>query len=153
MSKIEDFYKTATDAQWEALAAERSKVLSEADAAAFKDTYGFMPESIRPYEIMHFHELKKQEQRIDETLESLKLENEKLKSKLTERKNNEPGFPQWRKVNGKSVRLTCYATQTAIDLLQNAVDKTIDEYGFQKYLATAFVLEEAIKRLGIEPKE
>lgn len=153
MSKIEDFYKNASDAQWEALAAERSKVLTEEDVAAFKEAHGFMPESIRPYEIMHFQELKKQQARINEALESLKLENEKLKSEMVGQKNNDSAFPQWHKVKGESVRLTCYATQTAIDLLQNAVDKTVDEYGFKRYLATAFVLEEAIKRLGIEPKD
>lgn len=150
MSKIEDFYKNASDAQWEAIAAERSKVLTEEDAAAFKEAHGFMPESIRPYEVMHFHELKKQQQRINEALESLKLENEKLQSELAGQKNIESIFPQWRKVKGKRVRLNCYATQTAIDLLHAAVDKTVDEYGFQRYLAAAFVLEEALKRLGFE---
>ena len=49
--------------------------------------------------------------------------------------------------------VTWWCNSCTVDLFQAAVDKTIDEYGFQKYLATAFVLEEAIKRLGIEPKE
>lgn len=153
MSKIEDFYKNASDAQWEAIAAERSKVLTEEDVAAFKEAHGFMPESIRPYEVMHFQELKKQQTRINEALESLKQENEKLKSEIAGQKNNESDFPQWRKVKGKNVRMTCYTTQTAIDLFHAAVDKTVEEFGFQRYLATAFVLEEAIKRLGIEPKD
>lgn len=153
MSKIEDFYKNASDAQWEAIAAERSKVLTEEDAAAFKEAHGFMPESIRPYEVMHFHELKKQQQRINEALEALKHENEKLKSEMAGQKNSESVFPQWRKVKGSSVRMTCYTTQAAIDLFHAAVDKTIDEYGFQKYLAAAFVLEEALKRLGFENKD
>ena len=58
-------------------------------------------------------------------------------------------FPPIRPMSGKSVKANFYATQEAVELLNKAVDMAVDNFGFKRFLATAFILEEGLKRLGI----
>ena len=55
MNAIENFYKTATNEDWETMAALRKETGKDpAKLADFKKNYGFTPDSIRPYELMHW---------------------------------------------------------------------------------------------------
>ena len=154
MAKRDDFYKNATDAEWERMAQKRAEIKdrtdkkeAEAAAAAFKKEFGFYPDSVRNFELMHFHDLKR--------IQAAEAEAAELRAALEQMKTapTEHGFPAWHKVNGTSTKATFYTTQEAIAKLNEAVDYVEAEYGCKRAYAIAFVLEEGIKRLGIEKAE
>ena len=155
MAKLDDFYKNATDAEWEAMAQQRAKIKDitdkkEAEEAAvqFKREYGFYPDSVRNFELMHFHDLKR--------IRAAEAENAELRATLEQLQKQiqtappEQGFPAWHKVKGESTKASFYTTKEAIEKLNAAVDYVEAEYGCKRCYAIAFVLEEGIKRLGIE---
>ena len=158
MAKLDDFYKNATDAEWEAMAQQRAKIKDitdkkEAEEAAvqFKKEYGFYPDSVRNFELMHFHDLKR--------IQKAEAENAELRASLEQLQKQiqnappEQGFPAWHKVKGESTKASFYTTKEAIEKLNAAVDYVEAEYGCKRCYAIAFVLEEGIKRLGIDPAE
>ena len=59
-------------------------------------------------------------------------------------------FPPIKPMKGKCVKANFYATQEALDLFNKVVDMVVEMYGFKRYFAVSFVLEEAIRRLGVE---
>ena len=151
MAKLDEFYRNATDEDWEILAAERAKIKAisdpkeaEAAAAAFKKEYGFSHESVRNYELMHFHDMKR--------IQAAESENAELRAALAQMQTapTEQGFPAWHKIQGEATKATLYTTKEAIAKLNAAVDFVEAEYGCKRCYAIAFVLEEGIKRLGIE---
>jgi hypothetical protein len=155
MAKLDDFYKNATDAEWEAMAQKRAKIKDitdkkEAEEAAvqFKKEYGFYPDSVRNFELMHFHDLKR--------IHAAEAENAELRATMEQLQKQiqtvppEQGFPAWHRVKGESTKATLYTTKEAIDTLNAAVDYVEAEYGCKRCYAIAFVLEEGIKRLGID---
>ena len=130
MAKLDDFYKNATDAEWERMAQKRAEIKditdkkeAEAAAAAFKKEFGFYPDSVRNFELMHFHDLKR--------IQAAEAEAAELRAALEQMKTapTEQGFPAWHKVNGTSTKATFYTTQEAIAKLNEAVDYVEAEYG------------------------
>lgn len=159
MAKLDEFYKNATDAEWEAMAQKRAEIKDITDkreaeeaAAKFKKEFGFYPDSVRNFELMHFHDLKRIQAAEAKSAE-LQATIEQLQKQLQAPKNQEQDFPAWRKVHGTSTKATFYTTQEAIAKLNAAVDYVEAEYGCKRCYAIAFVLEEGIKRLGIETAE
>lgn len=150
MAKLDEFYRNATDAEWETIAAKRARIKAmtdpieaEAAAAAFRSEYGFNHESVRNYELMHFQDLsriKKAEQEAEE----LRALNAELTAKLQQLPEN--GFPEWRKVHGVPTKVSLYTTKESIDKLNEVVDRIEEEYGCKRAYAIAFVLEEAAKK-------
>ena len=158
MAKLDDFYKNATDAEWEAMAQQRAKIKDITDkkeaeeaAAQFKKEYGFYPDSVRNFELMHFHDLKRIQKAEAENAE-LRATMEQLQKQI-QTATPEQGFPAWHKVKGESTKASFYTTKEAIEKLNAAVDYVEAEYGCKRCYAIAFVLEEGIKRLGIESAE
>lgn len=159
MAKLDDFYKNATDAEWERMAQKRAEIKEITDkreaeeaAAKFKKEFGFYPDSVRSFELMHFHDLKRIQAAEAEAAE-LRATVEQLQKQLQTIHTHEQGFPAWHKVNGTSTKATFYTTQEAIAKLNEAVDYVEAEYGCKRAYAIAFVLEEGIKRLGIGTAE
>lgn len=68
---------------------------------------------------------------------------------LEEQINALTSFPPIKPMRGECVKANFYATEEAVELLNKAVDMVVENYGFKRFLATAFILEECIKRLGI----
>ena len=156
MSKIEDFYNNATDKEWDEISAEREKIRlilnkdeQKKAETEFKNNYGFYPESIRCYEVMHYVELKKRCESPNENNKELQEENEKLKAEIERLKANKTTSLQWRKINGTPAKSSIYSTKEAIELYNKAVNWIENEYGCKRCFASAFVLEEGIKRLEI----
>ena len=138
--RIEDFCKKLTDAEWEALSAEMAAIGKDEEAEqAFTDKYGFKPTSIRGYELQHYIELEKRETMLQEQRAELL-------------KTSAQGFPPIRAMKGSSVKANFYATQESLDAFNALVDEVVELYGFKRYLAVAFVLEEAVKRIGTHKK-
>lgn len=134
--RIEEFCKKLTDAEWVDLSAEMAAIGKDEKAEqAFIDKYGFKPTSMRGYEIQHYIELEKREKMLQEQRAALTT-------------NSEQGFPPIRAMKGSSVKANFYATQESLDAFNALVDEVVELYGFKRYLAVAFVLEEAVKRIG-----
>lgn len=155
MAKLDDFYRNATDKDWEIVAQKRAEIKdiadkkeAEAAAAAFKKEFGFYPDSVRNFELMHFHDLKRIQEAESEAAE-LRATLEQLQKQI-QTTPPEQGFPAWHRVKGESTKATLYTTKEAIDTLNAAVDYVEAEYGCKRCYAIAFVLEEGIKRLGID---
>ena len=161
MGKLDDFYKNATDEQWDKIAAEREKIRLISDEnerrkaeGDFKNRYGFYPDSVRSFQLMHYVELEKRQkmQKENSADAELQQENARLKAELETLKGANQGLPQWHKITGTPAKGTIYSTKEAIDLYNRAVDWVEAEYCCKRCYASAFVLEEAIKRMGI-PQE
>lgn len=155
MAKLDDFYRNATDKDWEIVAQKRTQIKEMTDkteaeeaAAEFKKEYGFLPDSVRNFELMHFHDLKRIQKAEAEAAE-LRATLEQLQTQI-QTTPPEQGFPTWHRVKGESTKATLYTTKEAIDTLNAAVDYVEAEYGCKRCYAIAFVLEEGIKRLGID---
>ena len=76
-----------------------------------------------------------------------------LRAELTSSTSTENGYPGFRPIKGSSVKANFYATQPALELFNKYVDDIVERYCYKRYLAAAFVLEEALKRLGPIPTE
>lgn len=146
MTKIERFYQTATDSEWEAMAAFHKEAGKDAaKISSFKAQYGFTPDSIRPYELMHFQELEKQRQ-ASQDIEKLKEQNEALQRQNEFLRKRWVTLPPCRMMEGERVKATFYATKESLELFDKAADRVSEKYGYKKYLAAAFVLEELLTR-------
>lgn len=146
MTKIEKFYQTATDSEWEAMAAFRKEAGKDAaKISSFKAQYGFTPESIRPYELMHFQELEKQRQAA-QAIESLKEQNTALQRQIEFLRNKWVTLPPCRMMEGERIKASFYATKDSLERFDRAADRVSEKYGYKKYLAAAFILEELLSR-------
>lgn len=146
MTKIEKFYQTATDSEWDTMAALRKEAGKDpAKISSFKAQYGFTPESIRPYELMHFQELEKQRQAA-QTIEKLKEQNTALQRQIEFLRNKWVTLPPCRMMEGERVKATFYATKDSLERFDRAADRVSEKYGYKKYLAAAFILEELLSR-------
>ena len=70
---------------------------------------------------------------------------EKQNQELREQLYAAPSLPAMRMMSGESAKATFYATKSSLALFNSVVNKVSEEYGFKKYLAAAFVLEESLK--------
>lgn len=146
MTKIERFYQTATDSEWETMAALRKEAGKDAaKISSFKVQYGFTPDSIRPYELMHFQELEKQRQAVQD-IEKLKEQNGALQRQIEFLRKRWVTLPPCRMMEGERVKATFYATKESLELFDKAADRVSEKYGYKKYLAAAFILEELLSR-------
>lgn len=146
MTKIEKFYQTATDSEWETMATLRKEAGKDAaKISSFKAQYGFTPDSIRPYELMHFQELEKQRQ-ASQTIEKLKEQNEALQRRIEFLREQWVTLPPCRMMEGERVKATFYATKDSLELFDRASARVSEKYGYKKYLAAAFILEELLTR-------
>lgn len=146
MTKIEKFYQTATDSEWETMATLRKEAGKDpAKISSFKAQYGFTPDSIRPYELMHFHELEKQRQAAQD-MQKLKERNAALQSQIEFLRKQWVTLPSCRMMEGERVKATFYATKESLERFDRAADRVSEKYGYKKYLAAAFILEELLTR-------
>ena len=150
MTKIEKFYQTATDSEWETMAALRKETGKDpAKISSFKAQYGFTPDSIRPYELMHFHELEKQRQAAQD-LEKLKERNAALQCQIESLRKRWVTLPPCRMMEGERIKASFYATKESLERFDRAADRVSEKYGYKKYLAAAFILEELLTRFTDE---
>ena len=56
-------------------------------------------------------------------------------------------------MRGTPSKVTIYTTKEAFELYNKAVQWVADEYGCKKCYASAFVLEEALKRVGFHQED
>lgn len=150
MTKIEKFYQTATDSEWEAMAALRKEAGKDPEKiSSFKAQYGFTPDSIRPYELMHFQELEKRRQAAQD-IEKLKEQNEALQRQIEFLRKRWVTLPPCRMMEGERVKASFYATKDSLERFDRAADRVSERYGYKKYLAAAFILEELLTRFTDE---
>lgn len=146
MTIIENFYKNATDEDWETMAVLRKEAGKDpVKLADFKKQYGFTPDSIRPYEQMHFHEFENRRKDL-QTIEQLAQENAKLKEEAKALHNLWINPPPSRMMSGERQKATFYATTETLEMFDSAVDRVSDMYGYKKYIAAAFILDELLIR-------
>ena len=150
MTKIEKFYQTATDSEWDTMAALRKEAGKDPEKiSSFKAQYGFTPDSIRPYELMHFQELEKQRQAAQD-IEKLKEQNEALQRQIEFLRKRWVTLPPCRMMEGERVKASFYATKDSLERFDRAADRVSEKYGYKKYLAAAFILEELLTRFTDE---
>ena len=151
MARIEDFCRDLSDEDWESLSAEMNRIDQSKDAEAakaFADKYGFQYKSLRSYETQHYIEVKKRERIIENETHELRYRVAELEKELAAALHSDTAIsiiPATRMMKGRSAKATFYATEDALELFSNVVDHVSEEYGFKKYLAAAFVLEESLK--------
>lgn len=146
MNAIENFYKTATNEDWETMAALRKETGKDpAKLADFKKNYGFTPDSIRPYELMHFHELENRRKDL-QSIEQLTQENAELQEQNKALNNLWLNPPPSRMMSGERQKATFYATTESLYLFDSAVERVSEKYGYKKYIAAAFILGELVTR-------
>ena len=151
MARIEDFCRDLSDADWESLSAEMNRIDQNRDAEeakAFADKYGFQYKSLRPYEIQHYIEVKKRERIIENETHELRYRVAEQEKELAAALHSDTAIsiiPATRMMEGKSAKATFYATDSSLALFNTIVNKVSEKYGFKKYLAAAFVLEESLK--------
>lgn len=141
MANIYEFCKQLTDSDWEKLSADIAEIgKDEQKDKAFSEKYGFKSSSIRGYELQHYIELERRNKMLAEQ-----------KAELL--KGTNQGFPPIRPMKGECVKCNLYATQSSLDAFNKMVDDVVELYGFRRYHAVAFLLEEMMKRIGPVPKE
>lgn len=147
MSKVELFINRATEAQWYDMREDREKAITASEKATFRKKYGFYPATIRPYETMHFIDRVNFElsQEKNAASSELRAENERLKLEL-EKYKAKCAAPAFCKMTGESKKATFYATSETLARFTKLIDKVEAVYGYKKYLAASFVMEEAMKR-------
>ena len=84
--------------------------------------------------------------------QDLWAENERLRQEIAMLKAQNNCLPSWHRMRGTPSKVTIYTTKEAFELYNKAVQWVADEYGCKKCYASAFVLEEALKRVGF-PQE
>ena len=137
-NKFENFWKTATDAQWDEI--ENDRITMDKDS--FVEKYGAKPESVRIYCLMHFNEKKKCEAQIAEMQKAI----DSLKSKVKAAKTKQKDIIHL--VPGPAYKARIYATEETFTAFTEMADKVSEQTGLKKYTAVALMMEEATKLFG-----
>lgn len=137
-NKFEDFWKNATDAEWDEIEKDRNTM----DATAFSAKYGAKPESVRIYCLMHFHEKEKYEARTAELQKEIDALKNKVKATRAKQKDIIHLVP------GTAYKARIYATEETFAAFTEMANKVSEQTGMKKYTAVALMLEEATKLFG-----
>lgn len=156
MARIEDMVRKFTDEKWEIVISEMEAVFrGEKDEQLFVDTYGCKPGSMKAYAVQHNIELEIRNKMLMEQRQELlsgKTDSE-MQKKVDELQGTIDkllSFPPIKPMTGKCVKANFYATEEALELFNKVIDMVVEMYGFKRYYAVSFVLEEGIRRLGVE---